>query len=832
MENLGLLAPLVILIPSIGAFINIFWGARLGEKWVGSIATIASALTFGVVVLLYVFLNYNYYQGVNVNPPVFESWINIPAANLSIPWQQRVDSLSVTMMLIITGIGSLIHVYSMGYMHGDERYHRYFAYLNMFIAFMLVLVTANNFPMMFVGWEGVGLCSFLLIGFWFDRKGVAWRNSLAARKAFIMNRIGDFGVIMSMVLMFAVFGTLTYYEAGEVANPEYNNHLIEEIQHEAEAVEAGAATVVSEATTSEVVSAESHAAAEPTPADSHSTESAATTEESHGEAAAATGEHGSEVPLPSPSNETIAYENLGVFARAEVLYKQGGDVQVGPFTMPITTALTLITLFLLLGATGKSAQIPLFTWLPDAMAGPTPASALIHAATMVTAGVYIMVRSNVLFYLSPSTMAVVALVGATTALVGGFIAMGQWDIKRVLAYSTVSQLGFMVAAVGVGAFGAAIFHLVTHAFFKALLFLASGSVIHGVEHGHHHTHGHGHGDEHDDDEVADADEGHGDEFDPQDMRNMGGLRRKMPVTYLVYIIGTLALMGIFPLGGFWSKDEILADAWTVGLQNNNVVGYIVFALLLVSAGFTAFYMWRQIVLVFHGKPRTEAAEHAPESAKMMLIPMLVLAFFSFFGGFLNTPRGVLGLENIFGPHELTVWLESSVAKAHAGEFYLWIAVAAFTIAIVMIVMANRIYSRVPVFNRRRDPLEMMEATQQMWKIANARLYWDNFYDRAFVNPFRRASEWLSAELDGRLLHDWFHNKVLWNGFNAVSRFLSRDVDQKVVDGAVNGVGRVTRWGAYTVRKSQSGYVRVYAITLLFGVVVVVLVLLLPLLQRG
>ena len=824
MENLGLLAPLVILIPSIGAIINIFWGARLGEKWVGSIATIASALTFGVVVLLYVFMNYNYYQGVNVNPPIFESWINIPSAGLSIPWQQRVDSLSVTMMIIITGIGTLIHVYSLSYMHGDERYHRYFAFLNMFLAFMLVLVTANNYPMMFVGWEGVGLCSFLLIGFWFDRAGVAWRNSLAARKAFIMNRIGDFGVIISMVLMFAVFGTLTYYEAGEVANPTYNEHLVEEIQHEAEAAEAELAEDISEITVGEVASAEQHAAEEPAPSDSHASE-AASAEGDHGEAE----EHGhdSAAPLPSTSNESIAYEDLGVFARAEILYEQGVDVVIGPFTMPITTALTLITLFLLLGATGKSAQIPLFTWLPDAMSGPTPASALIHAATMVTAGVYIMVRSNVLFDLTPTTMAVVALVGSATALVGGFIAMGQWDIKRVLAYSTVSQLGFMVAAVGVGAFGAAIFHLVTHAFFKALLFLASGSVIHGVEHGHHHAHEHGHGDDQHD-EHGDHEEA----FDPQDMRNMGGLRRRMPVTYFVYLIGTLALMGIFPLAGFWSKDEILADAWTAGLQDNNVIGYIVFGLLLVSAGFTAFFMWRQIVLVFHGKPRTEAAGHAPESAKMMLVPMLVLAFFSFFGGFMNTPRGVLGLEKIFGPHELTEWLESSVMRVHAGEFYLWIAILSLVVAIGMAVMANRIYSRVPVFNRKRDPLEMMEATQQMWTMANARLYWDNFYDRIFVNPFRRASAWLAAELDDRFLHDWVHNKVLWNGFNAIAHFLSRDVDQKVVDGAVNGAGRVTRWGANTLRRSQSGYIRVYAITLLFGVVVVVLVLLLPLLQRG
>ncbi|HYO88162.1 MAG TPA: proton-conducting transporter membrane subunit [Candidatus Limnocylindrales bacterium] len=814
MENLALLVPLVILIPAIGALLNVFWGARLGESWIATIAVFASALTFGVVVLLYLFLNYNYYQGVIVDPPVFNSWITIPGANLNIPWQQRVDSLSLTMMLIVTGIGTLIHVYSIAYMKGDERYHRYFAYMNMFLAFMLLLVSANNYVMMFVGWEGVGLCSFLLIGFWFDRDGVAWRNSLAARKAFIMNRIGDFGVIMSMILMFAVFGTFTYYTPGEVASPTYNEHLVEEIAHEAEL-----------AAPAEGEAAAVHAEAAPSAEGEHNAEAIVPAE---GEQAAE-GEHGEEAaPEILLSNDHIAYDQLGVFGRAERLLEQGGDVQVGPFTMSIGTAITLITLFLLLGATGKSAQIPLMTWLPDAMAGPTPASALIHAATMVTAGVYIMVRSNVLYEASGTAMAVVALVGATTALVAGFIAVGQWDIKRVLAYSTVSQLGFMVAAVGVGAFGAAIFHLVTHAFFKALLFLASGSVIHGVEHGHHHAHAHGHGDE------PDHGHEHAEEapFDPQDMRNMGGLRKKMPVTYLVYLAGALALIGIFPMAGFWSKDEILADAWNVGLLENNVVGYIVDAMLFVAVAFTAFYMWRQIVLVFHGKPRTEAAELAPESSKMMLFPMIVLAFFSIFGGFMNTPSGVLGLDGLFGAHELTVYLESSIANAHAGEFVAFIAIASVVLAIVMMVLANRVYSRVPVYNRRRDPLEMLEATQQVWRFAHARMYWDEFYDRVFVNPFRWMAAWLSDELDGRFLHDWVHNTVFYKGFNAVGRFLAHDVDVKVVDGAVNGVGRLTRWGAGELRKSQTGYVRIYAISLFLGVVVVVLVLLLPLLQRG
>jgi NADH:ubiquinone oxidoreductase subunit 5 (subunit L)/multisubunit Na+/H+ antiporter MnhA subunit len=844
MEYYPQLVPLIILIPSIGAFINIFLGAKLGEKWVGTIATVASALAFGVAVLLFIYLENSDYTAAIVNPPLLDGWIVIPSGNVYIPWQQRVDTLSVTMMLIITGIGSLIHVYSMSYMHGDKRYHRYFAYLNMFLAFMLVLVTANNYVMMFVGWEGVGLCSMLLIGFWFDKeKGIGWRNTLAARKAMILNRIGDFGIIISILLIFWTFGTTDYYTPLEIANEEAVAHLAElnEAAHAEESAdsghgeEAGAAEITGDHSEATVVEGEhaEEAAAE----GDHSTEGevVASTEGEHGETAAAAGEeeHGAAAPVYL-NNDHIATDDLGVFGQTECYMQEPTEVTIGPFTLSFEAWLTIITLFMLLGVAGKSAQIPLFTWLPDAMAGPTPASALIHAATMVTAGVYIMVRSDVLYHYAPATSFVVTIIGATTAVVGGFIAMGQWDIKRVLAYSTVSQLGFMVAAVGIGAYGAAIFHLVTHAFFKALLFLGSGSVIHAIEHGHHHANEHAHG--HDHDESHEADHDYEDEpqeaFDPQDMRNMGGLRHRMPVTFITYLIGTLALAGIFPLAGFWSKDEIIADSWVAGLVDNNLAGYIAFGLLLVAAGFTAFYMWRQIVLVFLGSPRTDAAKNAPESGPMILIPLVILAFFSIFVGFINTPSNVLGLENIFGAHLFTDRLEFSTAYAHAGAFNPVIALMALGISIGAFILAHRIYSRRAIIEMGRDPLELLPSTAQFWSVANARMYWDHAYAVVFTRPFERIAVFLADVVDWRFLHDYVHDSVLYRGFNGIAEILSQPVDLGIIDGAVNGIGRLTRWFSGGLRQIQTGYVRTYALTLLIGVVLVILVILLPLLQRG
>ncbi|MFQ3565979.1 MAG: proton-conducting transporter membrane subunit [Aggregatilineales bacterium] len=798
MENFPQLVPLIILFPAIGAFINLFWGYRLGEKGVAVVGTVAAALSFVIAVLLYAYLAGSNYEAAIINPPLLDGWIRLPSGSVEIPWQMRVDTLSVTMMLFVTGIGSLIHVYSIGYMHGDERFHRFFAYLNMFLAFMLVLVTGNNFLMLFVGWEGVGLCSFLLIGFWFDKtRGVGWRNSNAARKAFIVNRVGDFGLMTAIFLIFWTFGTLDFYRPGEIANPKAGYHSAYD-DHGAGAMDDHASASV----VSAPVEDESLVSAEPV----------------------------------FTNNDHIPMEQLGVFGQLERMLEEGGhEVSFGPFALPIETMIVLITLLMLLGAAGKSAQIPLFVWLPDAMAGPTPVSALIHAATMVTAGVYMMVRSNVFFYEAEFTSLIVTLIGAGTALVGGFIALSQWDIKRVLAYSTVSQLGFMVAAVGVGAYSAAIFHLVTHAFFKALLFLGSGSVIHGVEHGHHQvSHGVKH-DERDQEAVEHHDEATPhleDEFDPQDMRNMGGLRHKMPITYWTYLAGTLALIGIFPFAGFWSKDEILADSWIVGFIGNQISGYIALGLLLLTAGFTAFYMWRQVSLIFFGRARTEAAEHAHESPPTMTIPLVILAFLSVFVGFINTPANVLGLDGIFGVHRFTDWLEHSVLHAHAGEFQPLLAIGVMVLALFAIGLASNIYSRRSPVIRGRDPLELSPSARRIWLFSHVRMYWDETYDRFIVKPFERTAVFLADTVDWTFLHDYFHDTVIYKGFNAVARWLANPVDLGIIDGVVNGIGRLTSGIANWMRGQQVGYVRVYAITLLLGVVFVVIVLLLPLLQRG
>ncbi len=479
------LVPLIIFIPVAGLLINIIFGDRLGERLVGWVGSLAALATFVVSLLLAISLA-SHHEAVVVP---FADWITIGSLDLS--WAFRVDTLSVTMMLVVSGVGTLIHVYAVGYMFYDVRYkedpgrfRRFFVYLNLFIAAMMILVSGDNYLMLFVGWEGVGLCSFLLIGFWTGRNpdgtdGIG--NAMAAKKAFVTNRVGDFGFLIAMFLTFWAFGSLQFDQVFEAAH--------------------------------------------------HMTEA------------------------------------------------QG-------------TIVLAITLFMLLGVTGKSAQIPLYVWLPDAMAGPTPVSALIHAATMVTAGVYLVARSAPLFEAVPAAQNTVALVGGVTALFAASIAVGQFDIKKVLAYSTISQLGFMVAAVGMGAFVAGMFHLVTHAFFKALLFLSAGSVIIGVERGHHplEVDGGGHNDHHDDHEN------HGHVFDPNDMRNMGGLKKKMPTTFWVYLIGSLALAGIPPLAGFFSKDEILAEA-----QHLNPTVYI---LLTIAAFFTAFYMGRQVWMVFFGEPRT------------------------------------------------------------------------------------------------------------------------------------------------------------------------------------------------------------------------------------
>jgi NADH:ubiquinone oxidoreductase subunit 5 (subunit L)/multisubunit Na+/H+ antiporter MnhA subunit len=890
MQTLATLAPLMILIPSIGAFINFFWGNRLSERFSSLIAIIASGSTIFVALGLLSYLTGNFYDPAVVNPPLLDDWIRIPAVGLEIPWQMRVDTLSVSMMVFISFVATLIHIYASSYMHGDSRYPRFFAYLNMFLAFMFTLIGGNNFLMMFVGWEGVGLCSYLLIGFWWDKRfGEGWRNANAARKAFIANRIGDFGVLMAVFLMFYAFQTLDFYKPTEVANAHAVEALVsggghaEETYEEAGAEEGGAGTEAEEDHEGSIflvaqTEGEGEEAQEGETATEGEHTEEAVTEEDHGEDtdAAATGPQ-------YVNNDHLQYAQLGVFNKALTLLEleegetvetgrltadgepqlQSRQIDFGPFSLDIETVLIIITLFMLLGAAGKSAQIPLFVWLPDAMAGPTPVSALIHAATMVTAGVYMMVRSNVFFAHAELTSIIVTIIGSFTAIVAGFIAIGQFDVKRVLAYSTVSQLGFMVAAVGLGAYTAAMFHMITHAFFKALLFLGSGSVIHGMEHGHHHVahaHDHGHGgggDAHDDHSDRDTHGPHSahldahesphdetesidppqDNFDPQDMRNMGGLGRKMPITYWTYLIGTLALAGIWPFAGFWSKDEILADAWLVSISEGELKGYIALGLLLVAAGMTAFYMGRQIEMVFHGQPRTEAADHASESAWPMTVPLIILAFFSLFVGFINIPSGLsgifsFGLDGVFGHHALSDFLTYSLAEAHAAPpFNPVIALTALAIGVIALFTARARYGAGKAIDERGlDPLQRDAVTGPIWSLANARLYWDEIYFRLFINPFNRISKFLADTLDWDFLHNYFHDIVLWRGFNAIGELLSRPFDLGIVDGVVNGVGRVVRGTGGVLRRSQTGYVRVYAIAFLVGVVAVVVLMLLPVLQ--
>ena len=558
------LVPLVVFLPVLGLLINLLVGKYLGEKGVGAVASLATGGAFAVAVLLAVGLT-QVSEGATL---MLANWMTV--GNFSVNWAFRIDTLSVLMMLVVSGVGLLIHIYSIGYMHSDVRHNgdpgrfrRFFVYLNLFIAFMMVLVSSDNFLMLFVGWEGVGLCSYLLIGFWFEKGADGTANAKAAKKAFVVNRIGDFGLLIALFLLFHNFGTLNFTEIFE----------------QAPAI-----------------------------------------------AAAAPG------------------------------------------------AIMAITLFMLLGVTGKSAQLPLFVWLPDAMAGPTPVSALIHAATMVTAGVYLVARSQALYVEVPAAQNVVMWVGAATAFFAATIAVAQNDIKKVLAYSTISQLGFMVTAVGMGATVAGMFHLTTHAFFKALLFLGAGSVILGVEHGH--AHGAAKSEEH----------GH-DTFDPQDMREMGGLRKRMPLTFIVYLLGALALAGIAPLAGFFSKDEILAAA--------NEKSIAIYAILTAAAFLTAFYMGRQLLMVFFGKPRSTASEKAHESPLLVTLPLVILALLSVFGGALNLP----------GSHILETWLEHTLEGVAPGHFVLMVALISLVVALLGLLLAWLVYGRKPLFeNGQPDPL--------------------------------------------------------------------------------------------------------------------------------
>ncbi len=700
------LAPWLVFAPVVGLLINIIFGGRLPERAIGWIASAASGAAFLVSVLLAWSLAANGGHAVSVP---FAEWIHI--GDLELDWTFRVDSLSTTMMLVVSGVGTLIHIYAIGYMHEDVRfksdpgrYRRFFVFLNLFIAAMMILVSGDSYLMLFVGWEGVGLCSFLLIGFWYEMDTLArpsWANSDAAKKAFITNRVGDFGFLIAGFIMFFAFGSFQFDE---------------------------------------------------------------------------------------------------VFSRVSTI---------------APGIIIAITLFMLVGVAGKSAQIPLHVWLPDAMAGPTPVSALIHAATMVTAGVYLIARSAPLYSSVPEAQTIVALVGAITALFAATIAVGQYDIKRVLAYSTISQLGFMVAAVGMGAYVAGMFHLVTHAFFKALLFLSAGSVILGLERGHHHAeraHGHHHDEKHGKGkgktkspkgEKEEREEHHEEVFDPGDMRNMGGLRKTMPVTFWLYIIGTLALAGIFPFAGFWSKDEILLDA---SLHNQAV-----YWLLTVAAFFTAFYMGRQIWMVFFGEPRHEAAAHAEESKPIITVPLMVLAALSILGGALNLP--------FKGFHQLGHWLEHTIGEIEALSLDLQVAGISTVLALLAILISWFIYGRDPLKVNQPDPLKrplgfVFTGMENKW-------YVDEIYQAVIINPFARLSKFLAEVIDEKFWHDWFHEKVVAGTYNWMSNIaLDRYFDQRGIDAIANGLGVWTQNLSGTLRKVQNGFVRSYALSVLLGVVLI------------
>jgi len=695
--QLFFLAPWVVFFPLLGLLINLIFGGRMAEKAIGVVASVAVGLAFGVAVLLAVSLN-GHPAGVIV--PLAE-WFSI--GDLKLAWAFQVDTLSVTMMLVVAGVGCLIHVYAIGYMHEDvlingdpSRYRRFFVFFNLFIVAMMVLVSADNYLMLFVGWEGVGLCSYLLIGFWYEKGKDGIGNALAGKKAFIVNRIGDFGFLIAAFIIFSLFRTFNF------------NDIFKQL-----------ATIA---------------------------------------------------PL-------------------------------------FPGSIVLITLFMLLAVTGKSAQIPLYVWLPDAMAGPTPVSALIHAATMVTAGVYLVARSHPLYILVPLAGHAVTLVGALTALLAATIAVGQFDIKKVLAYSTISQLGFMVAAVGLGAFTAGMFHLVTHAFFKALLFLSAGSVIQGVEHGLHHI-------EHQE-RKRKSKAGVSHDFDPQDMRNMGGLRQRMKTTFWVFLIGALALSSIFPLAGFWSKDEILAEA--------NLFNTTAYWLLTIAAFFTAFYMGRQVLLVFFGEPRSEPAAHAEENPPLITMPLIILAVLSAIGGALNLP----------GLHIFTTWLghtlllEERVRALRLGEaaassgFNFGVAAISIILALLGLALAWQIYSRrypVPAAKRPDDPLRtflgpIFSGMNQKWWV-------DELYEIVIVAPYRALAHFLADTVDLRVWHDWFHDVILVGGYRLITRLLAVRIDLGVIDAIANGLGRATQSLSNQLRRLQTGYVRSYALAVFLGVVII------------
>ena len=638
--------------PAAGFLVNAFFGRKMSKAIVSWVACLALFGSF--VVSAAVFIDF---LGLPASARVFEmnafDWIVSGEFAVSVGF--RIDALSIVMCLVVSGVGFLIHVYSAGYMRDDEGFARYFTYLNLFVFMMLTLVTANNILLMFVGWEGVGLCSYLLIGFWYKRDSA----SNAGKKAFIVNRIGDFGFLLGIFLLVTSLG-------------------------------------------------------------------------GHG-----------------------------------VWTLNFGELQKNAHLLTGATA-GLITLFFFIGATGKSAQLPLYVWLPDAMEGPTPVSSLIHAATMVTAGVYMIARLNFFFLMAPTTMFIVALVGLLTALFAATIGCAQYDIKRVLAYSTVSQLGYMFVGVGVGAFSAGIFHLMTHAFFKGLLFLGAGSVMHAMS-------------------------------GELDMRKMGGLRKRIPITFWTFLIACIAIAGIFPLSGFFSKDEILGKAF----ESQGALFWIIGA---ITAGLTAFYMFRLLFRTFFGECRAseDVKHHIHESPKVMTIPLVILAVLSVIGGWVGIPK-VLGGENrfeqwmepVFGhPKEASVPAINFVTKAYAaspggaeaqsGSMEGTLMIGAIIVALLGIFIAYYLYIK-----RTELPERFVKRFPRLFRTVNNKYYVDELYYAVFVR--------------GLLGLGWFWKRV---------------VDEIIIDGIVNGIAYVLKGLGSLIRLVQAGYVQGYAFGMIAGAIAV------------
>jgi len=647
-------------------------GQKLSKRLVSALALASVGLAFLLsVVIVYQTFAVGAQEAASLDLFTWLSGGSLPLAEgglakLEVPWGYYLDPLSAIMILVVTGVGFLIHVYSTGYMWEDTGYYRFFAYLNLFMFAMLTLVLANNFVMMFVGWEGVGLCSYLLIGFYFDKKSAGD----AGKKAFVVNRIGDAGFILGMMLIFVHFGSLTYEQ---------------------------------------------------------------------------------------------------VFNKAAALPVQDGH-----------GFLFWVTLCLFIGAAGKSAQIPLFVWLPDAMEGPTPVSALIHAATMVTAGVYMVCRCNALFSRSPETMAIVAVVGAATALFAATIGFAQTDIKRVLAYSTVSQLGYMFAALGVGAFVGGIFHLMTHAFFKALLFLGSGSVIMAMHH-------------------------------EQDMMKMGGLRKYLPWTYWTMFAGTLAIAGVPGLAGFFSKDEILWKAWSNGHP-------IVWLVLWLGAGMTAFYMFRLLFLTFWGTERMDdhTRHHLHESPRNVIYPLGALAVLSVVGGWIGMPAWT-GAANKF-EHFLEPVLKlpeaHEAAAAHRAGLEILFTCLSVAIAGFGIFLAYRFYVVSPGTADR-----VTARIRGFYRLVYRKYMIDELYDALFVNRTKdlaNACYFVDAKfVDGAV-----------NGAAATTRGMatvSGFFDKYVVDGLVNFVGWFNMFLNRIATSFQTGLVQRYALGAVVGIMIFILI---------